>query len=173
MKKLVLIISLLAIWSCTKIVPIKGSYQLTPVEVVSTKSKDEVWSKVIDLFAQKGLPIRLIDKSSGLIISDKVSLLNQSTWELPDGKLSDPNAWVVVEKLYSGDQFLPPTYVTGEWNVRVKEQDSKTIINVNLLNLQAGIGQITPTAFPVSPSTSSLRAQSLGNFERYISDIVK
>ncbi len=63
--------------------------------ITTTKSVDEVWSKVIDLFAIKGLSIKIIDKLSGLLTSDPFSFLGKNTIETETGTLINTSAWVV------------------------------------------------------------------------------
>jgi hypothetical protein len=163
----------LLLFSCSpKIVPIKGSYQNKPFEMVSNNSKDVVWDKIIDLFAQTGFSIKIIDRSSGLIISDKGSL--KYSRENKKGELRDKNAWVVLDAVYqSGSTYLVPiSSVTGEWNVRIKDADAgKTNININLVNIAAYYMQGTgPYAVP---QVLRVNAKSTGNFEKLISDKIK
>lgn len=75
----------------------KGSYYGSekPLMITTTKSVDEVWSKVIDLFAIKGLSIKIIDKLSGLLTSDPFSFLGKNTIETETGTLINTSAWVV------------------------------------------------------------------------------
>ena len=97
MKKLLLIISVSLLTSCaSKVIPLKGSYPTTPIEITSTKSFDDVWDNLVDMFAQKGLSIKIIDRSSGLIVSDRSKL--STTIENKKGGLQDPTAFIVVPK---------------------------------------------------------------------------
>lgn len=87
----ILIASLLScISSKLKIIPIKESYPNIPMVFQSDKSFEQVWDNLIDLFAQKGLSIIIIDKSSGLLISNRSKLA--STYEMKNGKLNNPGA---------------------------------------------------------------------------------
>lgn len=161
--------SLLFLISCApKIVPIKGNYPDKPFEVISDNNKDIVWDKTIDFFAQNGLSIKIIDRSSGLIISDKTQL--KYSRENKKGELLAKDAWVVLDASYDpGNRKLVPLKdVTGEWNIRLKDAGSgKTNINVNLVNIiaYAGIGK----DLYVQP----LNAKSTGNFEKLIAEKIK
>lgn len=113
-----------------------------PFQIETDKKFDEVWSNLIDLFAQKGLPIKIIDKSSGLIISENGELTY--TIELDNGKLKNKDAFIVVPKIYNpGSRKIYPinSYmqssepIYGEWNIRIKTVDNKTMINVNIVNV--------------------------------------
>lgn len=159
-----------------KTVPIQGNYAGSPYEVVTDKSKEEVWDNLIDLFAKKGLPIKLIDKSSGLIISEK-SLLTH-THELPKGGgLSDKTAYVVLPKVINkaNNKVVKYSIVTGDWNVRIKEVNGKTVVNVNLLNIVSS--PITATGSPGSPygygEWTIQDGKSTGVFEKMIADTIK
>src|SRR4051794_29287137 len=89
---------LLFLSGCTyKAVPTTGNH--TPkTSQLTDHSFDQVWDKLIDLFAEKGLPIKIIDRSSGLIISER-SILS-TTIERKDGTLKYANAFIVIPQVY-------------------------------------------------------------------------
>lgn len=158
---------------CTpQLAPLKGNYMDKPYEITSDKSVDTVWSNVIDLFATKGLSIKVIDKSSGLIVSEKSSLASNYTFEDDNGKLRDANAWVVLSKIsYAGGQ-MSPDKITGEWNVRIKAaQNGKTTINVNLTNIEA-TRYIAPSQYSATQNLT-FQGKSTGKFEELIAGLVK
>src|SRR5689334_11939981 len=102
--------------SCfVKVIPLKGQYPDKPYMDTTNLSKDAVWEKVIDFFAQKGLPIKLVDRSSGLIISEKTSLI--TSYEDTKGFPAKKEAWVVIPKMIDPNSRKPlPIYpVVGEW----------------------------------------------------------
>lgn len=148
--------------------PLLSKYQDTPFVVYSDKSKDEVWSKVIDIFAQKGLPISVIDKSSGLIGSNEYQFANSMTHETMSGFVKDTTAWIVVNRYTTdGTNTLYPNTVKGSFNVRIKEEGSKTSININLVGL---------TAWYLQPSANMqipYEVKSTGVFERTFAELVK
>ena len=157
-----------------KIYPLKGSYPQTPIVRFSDNSFDKVWEKTIDFFAENGIPIRIIDKSSGLIISDKANL----TWSFEDknGKLVNPMAFVAIPSVMDQDKFKPyrPESVTGEWNVRIKAVEGKASINVNLYNITATFGRSYYSTFTHSiVEPVKLDGRTTGVFEKKISDAVK
>jgi hypothetical protein len=94
MRKKNLIILLLFFSSCIatklKYAPFKGEYPPTPYIITSELPKEKVWDKIIDFFAQNGLSIKVIDRSSGLIVSDRSKL----DWSYEDvkGNIKNPNA---------------------------------------------------------------------------------
>ena len=171
MKKL-LPLFCVALISCTiSKSTLKGKYQDTPFQIETSKSFEETWSKLIDLFAQKGLSIKIIDKSSGLITSEKTSFLSSFTYEDALGKPINPNAFVVSAKTSFMGTAYPPQSLTGEWNVRIKQGDGKTIINVNLVNLT---GQYVMAATRYGgQTTGEIDAKSTGVFEKLIADQIR
>jgi hypothetical protein len=142
--------------------------------MMTTSSQfEKVWDKLIDLFAQKGLPIRIIDKSSGLITSDRALL--PTTVETKDGKLKDPLAFIVVSQIYDpGTRKYSPISryadVSGEWNVRVKQTDGQTTINVNIVNVKY---QSWDAFHKVNRDVMLTEYQSTGVFEKLIAEAIK
>jgi len=157
--------------SCSsKVIPLKGTYPETPIIQYSDNSVDKVWDHTIDFFAQKGLAIKIIDRSSGLIISDQTSL--SWTFEDRNGKDYSSSKWVAIPMiLYSGtNKAVQPSSVTGEWNVRIKADGSRTSINVNLVNIKA---RFTIESYNSSPTYTHVQGRSTGVFEKMIFDAVK
>jgi len=186
MKKLLLLALFPIIYSCApKIIPVKGNYATLPMTFNSDKPVAEVWDKLIDLFAQKGLSIKLIDKSSGLIVSDNSGIT--ATWENKSGTLVHPDAYIVVPKRYNNNaqrevgvttiyttksKLKNPDLVKGEWNVRIKSSGSGTIINVNLVNVQ--YLYYTGVSYSKVPTWSALPSyKTTGQFEKLIADYIK
>lgn len=112
-------------------------YQTDIVSIESSRSYDDVWSEMIDLIAQKGIAVKLLDKSSGLMTTETYSLVNSYTFENKSGEYVNPGAYVVLGKVKPGLVALKPTTVEGQWNIRMKRVNDKTLINVNLVNLKA------------------------------------
>ena len=172
-----LLLSSAFLTSCFQLqqVALKGNYPEKPFEVVSDKKFDQVWANIIDLFATKGLSIKLIDKSSGLIVSEKTSFISNYTIEKENGTLENKNAYVVIEKLaISGFKEAKPDKILGEWNIRIKENtDGKTVVNVNLTNIDASVFVVGMSSVSGSGRNYSLNGKSTGKFEELISNIVK
>jgi hypothetical protein len=156
--------------------PIKGSS--TPSNFIVDKPIDTVWSRIIDVFASKGFSIKIIDKSSGLIVTEKYSFSNSYTNEKLEGTgLFDPTKWVVVQAVMDNNtgNLLSPEKITGEWNVRVKslgEDISKTSVTVNITNLTATVTmpQYSKTAALI---TRDLQCYSTGVFEKTFAEMIK
>jgi hypothetical protein len=175
-KRSFFIFSIFLLQSCftQKVIPLKGTYPPTPIVYNSDNSFDKVWDKTIDYFAQNGIPIRIIDKSSGLIISDKSKL----SWSFEDkkGKIENPNVFVVIPSVMDVDRGRPfkPESVMGEWNIRIKSSGSGSSINVNLYNIQATYGRSYYSSYShsiIEPIT--LEGRTTGMFEKELSDMVK
>ncbi len=175
MKVIISILIILTLHSCTssKIIPISGTYAETPYVITTNSSFDSVWDKLIDLFAQKGLPIKIIDRSSGLVISDQSIL--PATFELKTGGLKDPSAFIVLPKYYNSGAKKTYTIaglsnVTGEWNVRIKTAGQGTTINVNIVNLK----YFEPSIYTkLSKEVLVSSFKSTGVFENIISELIK
>lgn len=168
-----LILPLFFLVSCSaKLYPLKGQYSSTPYQINTTSTKEQVWDRIIDLFAQKGLPIKIIDKSSGLIISEKSQLA--TTTEDKNGEILDKDAWVAVPGRYDGykRKMVPATYgpAIGEWNIRIKDNNAGgCIVNVNIVNLK----QVIPDIRNVSTERPLLSGRSTGVFEQLVSEMVR
>ena len=170
--KILCLLFVVCLSSCyvpSKIIPLKGTYSDGNFEEYSDKSKDEVWDNIIEFFAKSGVTIRIIDRSSGLIISGTTAL----TWTYEDtkGVPVKKDAYVVIQKVIDGNTKKPirPIMVTGEWNIRIKEKDGKTLINVNLVNpsYQSSATDNVPTIFKKGA------IQSTEVFERLIYEKIK
>lgn len=171
MKRLtILLCCLLLLSSCSlKFYPLKGQYPATPIIGYSDKSFDKVWDNIIDLFSQQGLSIKIIDRSSGLIISTQGKL--KASYENKKGELYIPKAYVVVEQnnMESEENRKAPLFeVLGEWNIRIKNENGRTSININIVNITSerpGYGGRVERFDP--------HAHTTGYFEKMIFDIIK
>jgi len=174
MKKLIaaVLFSLIGVSCGFKVTPLKGNYPTTPIIYYSEKSFDKVWDNIIDLFAQKGLSIKIIDRSSGLIVSEKSHL----SWSLEkkDGKLFDSTYYVVLERIApKGSKFFyTPAQVTGEWNVRIKNDGGRTAINVNLTNIKATYGSSYYSGGRIVEPVD-IAGRTTGVFEKFIYEAIK
>ena len=182
------LLTFLFIASCThtKLIPLKGNYPSTPMVFSSEKSFDKTWDNLIDVFAQKGLSIRIIDRSSGLIIS-QTSLL-KTTIEGKAG-LVDSTAFIAVPYYLSNKRRIPitnpvvgayaqekdilPTPVYGDWNVRIKASPTGgSIINVNITDLNyklvgSKIKDMQNNIIKI------IDYKSTGVFEKQLADLIK
>ena len=156
-----------------KLIPIKGNYPKPPFQITSNSSFEQVWDNLIDLFAQKGFSIKIIDKSSGLITSEKGIM--STTIEYENGTLKNPEAFFVVPQLYlpgpmKYEPLVGSSDVVGEWNVRIKQVNGQVVINVNVFNLQYSYFEPTTKSIKVLFLTDY---KSTGYFEKYIADKIK
>lgn len=156
----------LFIASCaSKMIPLKGSYPTPPLHTVSDQPFDTVWSRLIDFVAEKGINVKLIDKASGVMITEDYDLRGLVAYENKKGELSKPYASVVTSIYKTPNGLMGPARTVANWNVRIKPQSNGTFIGVNLTNIKAysttswkGMAQnYVDTAFDV---------RTLGNFER-------
>lgn len=191
MKLLIVAVLLISLISCsTKIYPVKGTYTSPPVTFTSPNSFDVVWDKMVDMFAQKGFAIKIIDRSSGLIISNGKMPV---TVEGKDGSLEIKDAFVVVPsmKMIGGGVAVQGKYVAstgwhydnikkknivvnnpiiGEWNVRIKSNGVGCTININIVNT---FTEDVTTYDGKFFRGHSVDVQSTGYFENYIFEKIK
>jgi len=107
-------------------IPLKGTY-LSDRSFEINRPFEETWSKCIDLIASKGYGINLIDKSSGLIVTNKTEFIDVFTYENDKGELENKNAYVVIDgrRIIAGSEKIKvkPNSILGNWNIRVKKID--------------------------------------------------
>lgn len=178
MKKITLIaFCCITLFSCSyQTIGLKGTYQTTPYETTTNSSFQQVWDKLIDLFAQKGLGIKVIDKSSGLIVAHNAMV--PVTYENEKGQLADPNAWIVSPKVWEpgARKWYYVQSAAAEWNVRIKDSGNGTTkINVNLVNIVSSMAVTQLNLVFVGGTTTQVntKAVSTGVFERMIADLIK
>lgn len=172
--------------SPTKVYKVKGDYPETPIKIHSSKSFDEVWENLVDLFAQKGLAIRTIDKNSGLIVSEKSRL--PVTVEDDKGKLKDSTAFIVVPKYRDAytHKLVPVSGqwynrsidkminydAEGDWNVILKKTDTGCLINVNITNLSY-TNRVSANSRKPDQVVALSSGRTTGVFENLIADSIK
>ena len=124
-------------YSCTPVkYTIQGSYQ-PATSFVTSKSFDYVWNNVIDFFAENNLPIEILEKDSGLIVSNNIKVGdNLVTWEDENGKLVNPDSWFVLPYYNVSGRTVVGGTATCSFNVRVRElEDGNIKIQINLHNV--------------------------------------
>jgi hypothetical protein len=156
-----------------KPVAIIGNYPKPPITYLTSTPFDKVWDNIIDMFSQQGLSIKIIDRSSGLIVSERGPI--PYSFEDKLGKLYKPEAYAVIErwKENGGASYFIPLTVTGEWNVRIKTIEDKTGINVNLTSILA---TYEPTFYSITRTVTGpvmTQGKTTGIFEKIITDAVK
>lgn len=181
--------TLLILSSCAiKVLTIHGDYPTLPVELHSSKNPDDVWHKLIDGFAQKGLGIKIADRNGGLLVSEKTELT--ATCEKPDGTMYHPDAWLVIPGIYyrSTERYIPftmflykgnmdaynnytgPARLYGEWNVRFKTDSTGSLIYVNVTNIQYDIME---NGVKVRRPLRVDEYKSTGVFEKQLGELVQ
>jgi hypothetical protein len=150
--------------------PLKGKYLEEPYVLVSDRSYTEVWDSVIDVLAEKGFPIKLLDKENGLVVCERSSLILNYTFEDKNGKVENMDAFVVLPNISNGTfSRILPTELSGVANIRIRKIGvSKTRINVNLNNFDI----LTDASF--GESTKFWHAiRSTGLFEYRVAELIK
>lgn len=166
--------SLLCILSCdNKIVPLKYAYQQDAYEFKINSNKDKAWDQLIDLFTKNGLAINTLNKADGVITTERTSFLSSYTWENKHGTIMNSDAMVVCGRyrgMFTLGPSFRPTNLTGQWVVRLKEQEGSTFVVVKLANASGEIFARSPNANPSGEYSSpyALQVRSTGVFERSI-----
>lgn len=96
----------------------------------------KTWSAVIDVFATKNIPIKTIERASGLIATDPLNVPVQTNRKAP-------HPWADCGKFMG--VFDSPSLAT--YNVRVKGDSSSSTVQINVLWKQSP----TTTPFGVQP----------------------
>lgn len=108
-----------------------------PIVFSINLSKEKAWQKILDLFVANSIPIKLMDKSSGLIQSEKIGLGSHYTLKNAD----DGTVWALCEvvNVATNDNFyLYPQTINTELQVYIREAtDSTVLLSINLMNLSA------------------------------------
>lgn len=170
-------------WGCTftdlRRTSLQGQYDVGSYDVLSDLSYDEVWDRAINHFAQQG-SFPSVDKSNGLIATNRVR------WNAPlftvekNKKPVDPNAFVVISRCSWERGYLrkeeQPDYIEADWIIRIKKMGEQTSISVNLLNIYPIFSQTVYDYDSVSDQVSldrnkvvkdcAFEVKSTGIFER-------
>lgn len=161
--------------SCTaKMIPIRGSYPEPPITESTQTPIDSVWSNLIDYIAQKGMSIKVIDKSSWLLVTEDYSFEGAYSHENKKGVLVDPKALVVtsaIRAVNTNQGYIGPDRVLGNWNVRLKPNGNGTLINVNLTNLRTFDYNSSSRGGQYTERTYQIK--TTGIFERTIIENIK
>lgn len=164
-------LSFVIIWlifsSCRSIVPLRGKYQEVPVKSKYSISFDRAWEGVIDFISDTGQEVQLIDKESGLVISDQYTVSGKHiSMENSKGKIVNSDAWIVSQR-HSDDNpkgNLRETHTaSAKWTIRVKQVADETVIAVlmHVKNVYWGLPQKWTFVFD---------GASTGNYEKYMLD---
>jgi len=166
MKNLFVILSLILMTSCVSYVPLTKNYKESIIKETVINS-NSYWDNIIDFFAESGIPIKSMDKQSGLIISDDFYLFNSNiTGENENGNLINPNAWIASGywnngpyKLGPHGGIVPPCKVT--FIVRIRQDvNAKIFVKLNIIDYKITSG---PPEYKI---WYYVDAQSTGVFEK-------
>lgn len=156
-----------------KTIPLKGDYYKPPFVVESKNNFEATWSRLVDLFAQNNFSIRIIDKSSGLIVLNRADLTNAYTAELANGKTVTNDKYVVVSRCYNShmDAFAKVDHLAVDWNVRVKSDNDKVFVNINMVNtIVERVVYVDKRPYKLCPDAE---VRSTGLLEKQIAAVIK
>lgn len=116
---------------------ITHSKPIDPIVFSINLPKEQTWQKVMDLFVANSIPIKLMDKSSGLIQSDKIGLGTHYALKNMDDSISWALCQAILNPEGAGLYFFPQT-INTELQVYVREVDGgNVLLSVNLMNSKA------------------------------------
>jgi hypothetical protein len=166
MKPILFCTALFLISCSAKVVPLRNQYPVPPMTFKTENKIDQVWSNLIDFIATTGMSIKIIDRGSGLLITEDYSFVKKMTHEnQKTKKVNNPDAYLVSNWYKISGGYLAPTEVMANWNIRLKEiEGGGTNIAVNITNVRAVNAIDKARVFDV---------RSTGVFEKMIFDIVK
>lgn len=127
--------------SCrTAFIPLKGDYPIDYV-VNFDKPAEEVITDIIDYCIENNIPLKTIDRKSGLIMSEPYKIKSY-TFENTDGKPKDSNAITILGREGDGpksaiDDPYDPKDIYADIVFIVKEEDNKTSMSIRLANMVA------------------------------------
>ena len=140
MKNLFVTLSLILMTSCVSYVSLTKNYKESIIKE-SVINSNSYWDNIIDFFAENGIPIKNMDKQSGLIISDEFTIPTKYiTGENENGNLINPNAWIASGywnngpyKLGPHGDLIPKCKVTFVVRIR-QDVNAKIFVNLNVLD---------------------------------------
>ena len=147
-------------------VPLKGKYSNNKVEITSTKSIDSAWSNLTKIFTTNGLPINNVDKKKGIILTAKCPINSVYTFEDKDGQLLQPQAWVVLSKVFNKKKGWQPKNIYGQWSIQITESD-KGITTIKIDSI------VICTYFPNTFTKMETSGQSTGKMEELLKQSLK
>jgi hypothetical protein len=140
---------------------LKGNYSDQPTLIFSTKSIDSSWSNLNELFTRKGLAIKKIDTTNGLIITKEIPINAAYTFENKDGQLENPEAWVVLTKVFNKKKQWKPKRIYGQWSIQISELEPGT----STIKIEP---TVMCTFFPNFFTSMHTQAQSTGELEELV-----
>jgi hypothetical protein len=147
--------------SCNSSAPLRGNYPASYTYTVPV-SKDKVWDKLVSFFTANAIPIKTIDKASGILVSDTFDFSNSYTREDSLGHLANPNAFIVINFKCGTPGFKPG--FTGIINVQVTDNGGTANMTVTINNINTNATQFI--------NAQKVSMHSTGVLEKQIDDFV-
>lgn len=145
-------------------IPLKGNYQ-NPNTFYFDQKESEVWSGLMAVLCDRGLSVKSMEKSSGVIFGDRYDFTSVSSAENSKGQLVTKDALIVTQHVvFTGRAYVLPDQITADWNIRVFTYEGKTAMKINVKNIMSK-SRLAQSVF--------YQAESTGNFEKFIADSIK
>lgn len=137
----------------------------------TSKTFEQAWSRAIDIMAETGMQVKILDKSSGIIVSEPYKLTSTFEDINHGNQLANANADVVCLKEYVGNNYLGYSVnATGNFNIRIKTENNQTSITVNLTNI---VSSRTTAQYTVNQQNIPIDCVSTGVLERNILKMIE
>jgi hypothetical protein len=152
-----------------KVIGLRGNYSRSPYELTTTSKFNDVWNRLIDLFAKKGIGVKLLDRSSGFIVAQNIQA--PVTHEKKDGTVANASAFIITSKYYDpgSRKYYYINLANIEWNIHLVGFDGGTKINVNLINVdKIGFDNAILVKNP-----QDIKSYSTGVFEKIVTEYIK
>ncbi len=166
----IILVVILASVSCKTLSSyyLKGNYPENPYTIETKLSLDAVWDKVVSSLNAKGIKdFKIYSKENGVIVSEAVEFSNNYTREDLNGKLINPDAFVVIGNFHtiSGKQ-LPPDSIKGVITVRFKDENGKRTVSIIITNLS--FLYTYQKGSEISDNITDIPVKSTGMLEKFI-----
>ena len=173
MKKYLLIICcLIGLCSCSeftyKFTKLKNKYQETVMTDTLNMNYNTVWYKLIDFIADNNINVRILDKESGLIMTEKINFNKKYTYEDKNGNPLSKDRYIICGNQFQGATQVHPNSVTGFLIFQLKQSTKSNILKVNLID-EIGVFDYSTNSL----SSLNFECVSTGVLEKQIFDSVK
>jgi hypothetical protein len=161
----IILFSLILLSGCARYIPLTHIYEKSIEDrTIILDNSERYWNNLIDFCVKYNIPISLIDKSSGLLISDNVSLYDTLITREIQPKLNyihnhspimNPKSWIISGYWLNGVDILYPNKCNVIITIRIREEN-KTKITVQINNINCVVSNTSNWKFDDAQSTGIL-----------------
>ncbi len=117
--------------------PLSAALKPNPISIVNVKglTRDQVWDRVVRLFADRNISIKTIDKSSGFIQSDMLSFISAYQIDSEETQTHHP-IYVITQREQAYGVVIQPSYITGYLKVFILNDSGKVEVHASIEDLR-------------------------------------